>query len=61
VLATAVTLVLRFAIGKLRIHTVEPDTLESAGGAVAALLTAQHPERIRGAVLVGHGLAMDPA
>ncbi len=33
----------------------------SAGGAVAALLAAQHPERFRGAVFVGHGVAMDPA
>jgi len=33
----------------------------SAGGVVAALLAADHPERIRGAVFVGHGLAMDPA
>jgi len=33
----------------------------SAGGAVAALLAANHPERLRGAVFVGHGVAMDPA
>jgi 2-hydroxymuconate-semialdehyde hydrolase len=33
----------------------------SAGGAVAALLAAEHPERFRGAVFVGHGIAMDPA
>ncbi len=33
----------------------------SAGGAVAALLAAQHPERLRGVVFVGHGVAMDPA
>jgi 2-hydroxymuconate-semialdehyde hydrolase len=33
----------------------------SAGGVVAALLAADHPERIRGAIFVGHGLAMDPA
>ena len=32
----------------------------SAGGVVAAFLAADHPERIRGAVFVGHGLAMDP-
>ena len=31
----------------------------SAGGVVAAFLAADHPERIRGAVFVGHGLAMD--
>jgi pimeloyl-ACP methyl ester carboxylesterase len=33
----------------------------SAGGAVAALLAADHPERFRGAVFVGHGVAIDPA
>jgi pimeloyl-ACP methyl ester carboxylesterase len=33
----------------------------SAGGVVAAFLAADHPERFRGAVFVGHGLAMDPA
>jgi 2-hydroxymuconate-semialdehyde hydrolase len=33
----------------------------SAGGAVAALLAADHPERFRGAVFVGHGVALDPA
>jgi pimeloyl-ACP methyl ester carboxylesterase len=32
----------------------------SAGGVVAAFLAADHPDRIRGAVLIGHGLAMDP-
>ena len=32
----------------------------SAGAIVAVLLAADHPERIRGAVLTGHGLAMDP-
>jgi 2-hydroxymuconate-semialdehyde hydrolase len=32
----------------------------SAGGVVAAFLAADHPERIRGAVFVGHGIAMDP-
>jgi pimeloyl-ACP methyl ester carboxylesterase len=32
----------------------------SAGGVVAACLAADHPERFRGAVFVGHGLAMDP-
>jgi pimeloyl-ACP methyl ester carboxylesterase len=32
----------------------------SAGGVVAAALAADHPERVRGAVFVGHGLAMDP-
>lgn len=32
----------------------------SAGGVVAAFLAADHPERIRGAIFVGHGLAMDP-
>ena len=32
----------------------------SAGGVVAASLAADHPERIRGAVFVGHGIAMDP-
>jgi 2-hydroxymuconate-semialdehyde hydrolase len=33
----------------------------SAGGAVAAMLAAEYPERFRGAVFVGHGIAMDPA
>jgi 2-hydroxymuconate-semialdehyde hydrolase len=33
----------------------------SAGGAVAALLAANHMERFRGAVFVGHGIAIDPA
>ena len=32
----------------------------SAGGVVAACLAADHPERFRGAVFVGHGIAMDP-
>lgn len=32
----------------------------SAGGVVAAFLAADHPERVRGAVFVGHGLFMDP-
>ena len=32
----------------------------SAGGVVAAFLAADHPERIRGAVFVGHGMAIDP-
>ena len=31
----------------------------SAGGIVAAFLAADHPERIRGAVFVGHGIAID--
>jgi 2-hydroxymuconate-semialdehyde hydrolase len=33
----------------------------SAGGAVAALLAAAHPDRFRGAVFVGHGISLDPA
>lgn len=33
----------------------------SAGGVVAAFLAADHPERFRGAVFVGHGLALDRA
>ena len=33
----------------------------SAGGVVAATLAADHPERIRGAVLMGHGIAVDPS
>lgn len=33
----------------------------SAGGVVAASLAADHPERVRATVFVGHGLAMDPA
>jgi pimeloyl-ACP methyl ester carboxylesterase len=32
----------------------------SAGGVVAATLAADHPDRIRGAVLMGHGMAVDP-
>lgn len=32
----------------------------SAGGAVAAILTADHPERVDRAVFIGHGMAMDP-
>jgi pimeloyl-ACP methyl ester carboxylesterase len=33
----------------------------SAGGFATAILAAEHPERFRGAVLTGHGLAFDPA
>ena len=33
----------------------------SAGGVVAASIAADHPERVRGAVFMGHGIAMDPA
>ena len=33
----------------------------SSGAAVAALVSAAHPERMRGTVLVGHGMAVDPA
>lgn len=32
----------------------------SAGGVVAAVLAADHAERFRGAVFVGHGIAIDP-
>jgi pimeloyl-ACP methyl ester carboxylesterase len=32
----------------------------SAGGGVAAILTADHPERVERAVFIGHGIAMDP-
>jgi 2-hydroxymuconate-semialdehyde hydrolase len=32
----------------------------SAGGAVAAILTADHPERVDRAVFIGHGIAVDP-
>ena len=32
----------------------------SAGGAVAAILTADHPERVNRAVFIGHGMALDP-
>jgi 2-hydroxymuconate-semialdehyde hydrolase len=32
----------------------------SAGGVVAATLAADHPDRIRGAVFIGHGIAVDP-
>ena len=33
----------------------------SAGGVVAATLAADHPERFRGAVFIGHGIAVDPS
>lgn len=33
----------------------------SAGAMTAVLLAADHPERIRGVVLTGHGLSVDPA
>jgi 2-hydroxymuconate-semialdehyde hydrolase len=33
----------------------------SAGGVVAACLAADHPDRVRGAVFTGHGIAVDPA
>jgi pimeloyl-ACP methyl ester carboxylesterase len=33
----------------------------SSGAAVAAIVAADHPERIRGVVLVGNGMAIDPA
>jgi pimeloyl-ACP methyl ester carboxylesterase len=32
----------------------------SAGGCVAAIFTADHPERVDRAVFIGHGMAMDP-
>jgi pimeloyl-ACP methyl ester carboxylesterase len=32
----------------------------SAGGAVAAIFTADHPERVDRAVFIGHGMAVDP-
>jgi len=32
----------------------------SAGGCVAAILTADHPERVDRTVFIGHGIAMDP-
>lgn len=32
----------------------------SAGGAVAAIFTADHPERVDRTVFIGHGMAMDP-
>ena len=32
----------------------------SAGGVVAAFLAADHSERFRGAVFIGHGIAVDP-
>lgn len=32
----------------------------SAGGGVAAIVAADHPDRIDHAVLIGHGMAMDP-
>jgi 2-hydroxymuconate-semialdehyde hydrolase len=32
----------------------------SAGGVVAATLAADHSDRVRGAVLIGHGIAVDP-
>jgi len=33
----------------------------SAGGVVAATLAADHPDRVRGAVFIGHGIAVDPS
>jgi pimeloyl-ACP methyl ester carboxylesterase len=33
----------------------------SSGGVVAAILAADYPARVRGAVFIGHGLAMDPS
>ena len=33
----------------------------SSGGCVAAILAADHPERVTRAVFLGHGTAMDPA
>jgi 2-hydroxymuconate-semialdehyde hydrolase len=32
----------------------------SVGGCVAAILTADHPDRVDRAVFIGHGIAMDP-
>jgi pimeloyl-ACP methyl ester carboxylesterase len=32
----------------------------SVGGSVAAMFTADHPERVERSVFIGHGLAMDP-
>jgi 2-hydroxymuconate-semialdehyde hydrolase len=32
----------------------------SAGGCVAAIFTADHPERVDRAVFIGHGIALDP-
>lgn len=32
----------------------------STGGCVAAILSADHPERVERAVFIGHGIAMDP-
>ena len=32
----------------------------SAGGAISVALAAYYPERVRGAVLTGHGFALDP-
>jgi len=32
----------------------------SVGGCVAAIFTADHPERVDRAVFIGHGIAMDP-
>lgn len=53
----------RQAIDVLDALGVERTTImgHSAGGAVAAILAADHPERVRAAVFVGHGVAMDPA
>jgi pimeloyl-ACP methyl ester carboxylesterase len=33
----------------------------SAGGAIAAIVAADNPERVEAAVFLGHGIAMDPA
>jgi 2-hydroxymuconate-semialdehyde hydrolase len=53
----------RQAIDVLDALEIERATLvgHSAGGAVAAIVTADHPERVTATVFIGHGMAMDPA
>jgi pimeloyl-ACP methyl ester carboxylesterase len=45
------------ALGIVRVTVVG----HSVGGSVAAMLTADHPDRIERSVFIGHGIAMDPA
>lgn len=53
----------RQAIDVLDALEIERATVvgHSAGGAVAAIVTADHPERVAATVFIGHGIAMDPA
>lgn len=52
----------RQAVDVLHALEIERVTVvgHSAGGAVAAIFTADHPERVDRAVFIGHGMAIDP-